>query len=129
MEPLTVLIVDDEPDMRFYLRSCLSSLAAEIGSVLEAGDGLEALPMVRSGSVHLVVSEVALPRLDGYELCRIIKRDPRLRHVAVLLIGGGPEGSAAAAVGADGFLEKPFNSLQLRSTLGDLPLEPPRSSH
>ena len=116
MKALNLLVVDDDPDMRFYLRGCLETLGPEGGRVLEAADGLEAIPLVRSGAVDAVVADVVLPRLDGYGLCRAIKRDPALRRLPVLLVSG-EEGRPPEDVGADGFLAKPFNARELHAAL------------
>ena len=115
--PQTVLLVDDDPDMRLYLRSCLRGRASPFDRVIEASDGLEALRLVRSGAVHLVISDVGLPGLDGRRLCRAIRDDAALHHVAVLLISGdGVMGESPA----DAFLIKPFNSHQLLAALDGL---------
>jgi two-component system, chemotaxis family, chemotaxis protein CheY len=121
MLPRTVLVVDDDADMRLYLRSCLRSLASPFDHVIEAADGLEALRLVRAGTVDLVISDVGLPGLDGRRLTRAIRDDAALRHVSVLLISG--DGVIADSI-ADGFLVKPFNSHQLVAALDRLP---PRS--
>ena len=116
--PQTVLLVDDDPDMRLYLRSCLRGLALPFDRVIEAGDGLEALRLVRSGTVSLVISDVGLPGLDGRRLSRAIRDDAALHHVSVLLVSGdGVMGDCTA----DGFLSKPFNSHQLLAALAALP--------
>jgi CheY-like chemotaxis protein len=121
----TVLVVDDDPDMRLYLRSCLRTLASPFDQVIEAGDGLEALRLVRSGAVDLVISDVGLPGLDGRRLTRAIRDDVALRHVAVLLISGD---GALRENAADGFLSKPFNTHQLSAALDGLtPRRPGRS--
>ena len=112
--PPTVLIVDDDPDMRLYLRSCLRGLT----SPFEAADGLEALRLVRSGAVTLVISDVALPGLDGRRLSRAIRDDAALSHVTVLLISGE---EVLGESNADGFLSKPFNTRQLLAALDRLP--------
>jgi CheY-like chemotaxis protein len=122
VRPRTVLLVDDDPDMRLYLRSCLRSMASQFERVLEAADGLEALRLARSEAVDLVISDVGLPGLDGRRLCRAIRDDVALMHVAVLLISG--DGSARD-VAADGFLIKPFNSHQLIAALDGLTPRPP----
>ena len=120
--PPAVLIVDDDPDMRLYLRSCLRGLASPFQRVIEAADGLEALRLVRSGAVSLVISDVALPGLDGRRLTRAIRDDVALSHVAVLLISGE---SVLDESSADGFLSKPFNTHQLLAALGRLPARHP----
>jgi len=123
--PRTVLVVDDEPDMRLYLRICLRSLALPFGRVIEAADGLEALRVIRSEPVDLVISDVALPGFDGRRLTRAIREDAALHHVLVLLI------SSEAVLGdsaADGFLFKPFNTRQLAAALDKLAPRPPMPS-
>ena len=116
--PPTVLIVDDDPDMRLYLRSCLRGLTSPFERVIEAADGLEALRLVRSGAVTLVISDVALPGLDGRRLSRAIRDDAALSHVTVLLISGE---EVLGESNADGFLSKPFNTRQLLAALDRLP--------
>ncbi|MGH7564491.1 MAG: response regulator [Gemmatimonadota bacterium] len=123
--PLTVLIVDDDPDMRLYVRRCLAYLGKSVGRVLEAEDGREALSLLQTNVVHLVITDVILPHLDGRSLSRAIKGDPRKRDISVLMISG-EESDAAARDTADGFLAKPFNAQQLREAVDKLPLRPPR---
>jgi two-component system, chemotaxis family, chemotaxis protein CheY len=120
--PPAVLIVDDDADMRLYLRSCLRGHASPFQRVIEAADGLEALRLVRSGAVSLVISDVALPGLDGRRLTRAIRDDAALSHVAVLLISGE---SVLGESSADGFLSKPFNTHQLLAALDRLPARRP----
>jgi CheY-like chemotaxis protein len=119
--PRTVLVVDDDDDMRLYLRSCLRGLPSPFDRVIEAADGLEALRLVRCGAVHLVISDVGLPGLDGRRLCRAIRDDTGLNHVSVLLISGD---GAVGESDADGFLFKPFNTHQLLAALDRLAPRP-----
>jgi two-component system, chemotaxis family, chemotaxis protein CheY len=121
--PRTVLLVDDDSDMRLYLKSCLRVLAYPFDRVIEAADGLEALRLVRSGTVDLVISDVGLPGLDGRRLSRAIRDDGALAHVSVLLISGD---AVMGESTADGFLFKPFNSQQLHAALGALVPRPTR---
>ena len=116
--PPAVLIVDDDADMRPYLRSCLRGLASPFQRVIEAADGLEALRLLRSVAVSLVISDVALPGLDGRRLTRAIRDDAALSHVTVLLISGE---TVLGDSYADGFLSKPFNTRQLLAALDRLP--------
>ena len=117
--PLNVLLVDDDPDMRLYLRSCLRSMGARVDRVLEAADGLEALRLVGTGDVHLVISDILVPGLDGRALCRVIRESHDLDDVTVLLISG-EDGAGIDGSQADGFLAKPFNSRQLTAAIEDL---------
>ena len=78
--------------------------------IVKARSGLEALEIVRKDAPHFLVSDVLLPRLDGFALCRRIKEDPLLQHVPVLLFSMRVEGpkyeAFAAEVGADRFLPR-----------------------
>ena len=122
--PQTVLVVDDDADMRLYLRSCLRGLASPFERVIEAADGLEALRLVRTGDVDLVITDVGLPGIDGRRLSRAIRDDAALGHVSVLLISG--DGVLGDSI-ADGFLLKPFNTHQLLAALQGLDPRPPAS--
>jgi CheY-like chemotaxis protein len=122
--PRTVLLVDDDADMRLYLRSCMQSLAPPFERVIEAADGLDALRLVRSDTIHLVICDIGLPGLDGRRLARAIRDDAALSHVAVLLISG--DGSMGDST-TDGFLIKPFNSQRLIAALDGLVPRPPPS--
>ena len=115
--PATVLVVDDDEDMRFYVRGCLGKLGLK--DVVEASNGVEALRIARGKEIALVVSDVAMPEMDGYELCRTLKADPTLNSVPVLLISG-ESGEPPPDVRADAFLPKPFNAARLWASVADL---------
>jgi CheY-like chemotaxis protein len=108
----TILIVDDDPDMRLYLRGCLRGLGEAAGPVIDAADGVEALRWVRADVVGLVISDVVLPRIDGRALREAIRGDALHAHLPILLISG--ESGAALPMGPDdAFLAKPFNARDL----------------
>jgi CheY-like chemotaxis protein len=108
----TILIVDDDPDMRLYLRGCLRGLGEAAGPVIAAADGVEALRWVRADLVGLVISDVVLPRMDGLGLRQAIREDALHAHLPVLLISGEP-GAALPNGPDDAFLAKPFNAREL----------------
>jgi CheY-like chemotaxis protein len=115
----TILIVDDDPDMRLYLRGCLRGLGEATRPVIEAADGVEALRRVRADSVGLVISDVVLPRMDGLALRQAIREDSVHAQLPVLMISGEPE--AALPYGPyDAFLAKPFNARELRAAVSGL---------
>ena len=116
--PLTVLVVDDDPDMRHYLRTCLRAPRLQVDRVLETDDGLEALHLARSTAVDVVISDIVIPGLDGRALCRAVRAIPEFDQVSLLLISG--EDGPGADACADAFLPKPVNSQQLLAVLEGL---------
>lgn len=119
LSTLTVLVADDDADMRLYLRVCLQRMGA--ARVLEAADGHEALTL--ASGADLVVSDVRMPDLDGVALCRALKADARTHSLPVLLVSG--EGALPPGSGAGGFLAKPFNAAVLRAEVARLLAPPP----
>ena len=109
----TILIVDDEPPILDLVRFTLED--AEV-RVVEASDGVEALALARRLRPDLILLDVHMPRLDGLEACRQIKRDPALaRTPIVMLTAAGQEADRARGreAGADEYLTKPFSPLAL----------------
>lgn len=114
-----ILIVDDDADMRLYLKGCLLARNPPTRHVLEAADGVAALLLIRSEEVALLISDVLLPGMDGLALRMAIRQDPVHARLPILLIsgeGGGPSDMDAR----DGFLPKPFNARQLISAVNRL---------
>jgi len=112
----TVLIVDDNPDMRDFLRSLLEGRYAMDLAV----DGKDALARIRAATPDLVLSDVMMPEMDGYQLCEAIKKDPAIRHLPVILLTAKTETvmkHAGYEFGADDYLGKPFDPEELLSKL------------
>jgi DNA-binding response OmpR family regulator len=109
----TILIVDDEPPILDLVRFTLED--AEV-RVVEASDGVEALALARRLRPDLILLDVHMPRLDGLEACRQIRRDPALaRTPIIMLTAAGQEADRARGreAGADEYLTKPFSPLAL----------------
>ena len=103
-----VVVVEDQADLRDLIRRLLEASY----DVHEAKDGREALEYLRTASVDLVVSDIMMPRMSGTELCRMMKSDPVLRTVPIILLTArvGSEATMDAyAHGADDFVSKPFH--------------------
>ena len=108
---LTALVVDDSPVNRKLLARLLATLDIESR---EAADGRAALAILgREGSdVGVVLLDIVMPEMDGYETLAAIKADPRLRHVPVIMISGVDELDSVIRcieLGATDYLPKPFN--------------------
>ncbi len=126
----TVLIVDDEPPIVELLRFTLED---EHVRVVEACDGLEALDVARAERPDLVFLDVQLPYVNGFDVCRRLRREPGLEKTKiVMLTAAGQEQDVARgrAAGADLYLTKPFSPLRLltlvQSLLPEVPLWPER---
>ena len=117
---LTILVADDDADMRLYLTGCLRTMGP--AHVLEAADGREALHLARAFVPDLIISDIAMPGLDGLALCRALNADPGTRAIPLLLISGE---TRAPPSDGDGFLAKPFNALRLRAEVERLMRGPP----
>jgi CheY-like chemotaxis protein len=103
----TIVVVDDVP----MFRDLTSLFLARTARVLQAGSAEEALSLLRSESVDLLITDLHMPGMDGAELCRTVKADPELSQlpVVMLLRGGSDEDSMRAVrAGADDLLSKPL---------------------
>lgn len=112
MKP-TILVVDDETDIRGLLRTLLQRAGY---AVVEAATGSEVEAAVMQHAPGLVLLDVMLPGLDGYDVCRRLKTNPATRHVPILMqtaLRGRTEELRAMGAGADGFLSKPINRADL----------------
>lgn len=105
----TVLVVDDQEDERRIQQAFLSHRGFRVA---EAADGVAALERAFADPPDLVLLDVAMPRMDGFEVCRTLREDPRTSDVAILLLTASVVGELeerARAAGADGILTKPID--------------------
>lgn len=80
-----ILLVDDEPDMIWAISQGLSKAGYEIAT---ASDGVEALMSVGRCAPDMIVLDVSMPRLDGWQVCASLRRDPQLGAIPILLLTG-----------------------------------------
>jgi cyclic di-GMP phosphodiesterase len=108
-----VLVVDDGAANRELIRIYLETIECE---VRQAADGMTALAMIEADAPDLVLLDVRMPRMDGYEVCRRIKAMPRGRLLPVVMITGLSQTAhrvAALEAGADDFMAKPVEGAEL----------------
>jgi len=114
-QPASIVIAEDDPAMRDLLTCMVESLGHE---VRPAPDGARALEAVSARPPDLVLSDVNMPEVDGFELCRRLKASPTTRLIPIVLITGLGQEHRVRGIeaGADEFLSKPveFGDLQLR---------------
>ena len=105
-----VLVVDDDPDMRAYVCRCLASLEHEVGEILEASDGTEALSLISNRRINLVVADIVMPQLDGFELRARVHERPDSATTPFLFISGNELDLTTGSENNTYFILKPFNS-------------------
>ena len=108
-----ILVVDDN---EINLRLLEARLGAEFYEVVLAVNGPEALALAATGGIDLVLLDVMMPGMDGYEVCRRLKADPQTTHIPVVLVTALDQPSdriEGLNAGADDFLTKPARDLQL----------------
>jgi phosphoserine phosphatase RsbU/P len=118
MDPV-VLIVDDNDDNRFTLSMRLEACGYE--NIVTAENGREALDKMRSGPVDLVLLDIMMPEMNGYEVLEHLKADTELRDLPVIVISALDEMDSVIKcieLGAEDYLAKPFNPTLLRARVG-----------
>jgi len=114
-----ILVVEDNDDVRFYIRQYLEPAY----HVEEARDGLEGLDTAGKLVPDLIISDVMMPNMDGYEFCRIIKNDLKTSHIPVILLTAKASDDhkiEGLETGADDYLVKPFNARELLARIKNL---------
>ncbi|MEK7347973.1 MAG: response regulator [Candidatus Eisenbacteria bacterium] len=108
-----ILVVDDE----IYIVHILDfSLGMEGYEVLTALDGEQALERLKNDKPDLIVLDIMMPKVDGYEVCRAIKANPETQHIPVILLsakGRNVDQKMGFDVGADDYITKPFSPRKL----------------
>ncbi len=126
---MKALIVDDNATNRYFLEVLLKSRGHETEP---AADGIEALQLLRADHFDLIVSDILMPRMDGYRLCRECKRDERLRDIPFLFITStytdDKDRHFAANLGAEGFVTRPIEPDALMDII-DQVVAKPREGH
>ena len=116
----TILMADEDAASRKMLRLILES---DGFLCVEAADGESALTMLERGKVDAVISDIIMPRMDGYRLCQAVRKDPRFRHLPVIVYaaaGGAGDEAFSRDLGADAFIQKPASSASIAATLNEV---------
>jgi adenylate cyclase len=114
-----LLVVDDNEDNRYTLTRRLAREG--YASVTTATNGREALALLRAKPIDLVLLDIMMPDMNGYEVLEHLKADPQLRHIPVIMISAVDEVESVircVELGAEDYLSKPFNPTLLRARVG-----------
>lgn len=115
---IKILVVDDFPTMRRIIRNLLKEL--EFNNVEEAEDGLAGIAKLRHGSFGFVVTDWNMPNMDGLAMLKMIRADPALAKLPVLMVTAEAKREniiAAAQAGANGYVVKPFTAATLEEKI------------
>jgi adenylate cyclase len=115
----TLLVVDDNEDNRYTLTRRLSREG--FSNIATATNGREALELLKAKPIDLVLLDIMMPDMNGYEVLEHLKADPQLRHIPVIMISAVDEIESVircVELGAEDYLSKPFNPTLLRARVG-----------
>ena len=120
MKKKVLLVEDDEAIIEL-----LSEVLQDLGEyqLLHAADGLEALRIIREHHPDLVLLDILIPELTGFEVCQTVKSDPDTSHIKVIMISGMAQNAdilKAKEVGAEAFITKPFSIAELVTQVEEL---------
>lgn len=114
-----LLIIDDNADIRAYVRSIFEKEY----QILEAADGREGFDLAIQTSPNIVICDLMMPRMDGFEFCRYLKSDERSSHIPVVMLTAKAtleDRIEGFELGADEYLTKPFHKTELQSRVKNL---------
>ncbi|MFH1829222.1 MAG: response regulator [Pseudomonadota bacterium] len=112
-----VLVVDDEPDMQSLLTDLLDFSGFD---VIAATDGVEGLSLAQQKLPDAILLDIMLPRLDGFQMCRLLKFNERYRNIPIIMVTARnqpKDKELATGSGADGYVTKPFDTKELVSEI------------
>jgi len=115
-----ILIAEDEPSIVLSLEFLLGDAGFE---VITASNGMDALALAEQHKPDLLVLDIMLPVVDGFEVCRTLRANPELRGMRILMLtarGREHELARGLALGANAYVTKPFGTRELMKTVGEL---------
>lgn len=119
----TILVVDDSAMMRKIVLRTLKMAEVEFDEVLEAGDGVEALALLRAHRVNLIMCDINMPKMSGLELLVQIKEEQLAAGVPIVMVtteGSEPQVRQALLAGACAYIRKPFTLDHIKNNVKPL---------
>jgi ligand-binding sensor domain-containing protein/signal transduction histidine kinase/DNA-binding response OmpR family regulator len=114
-----ILVVEDSVEVQDYIKGSLEPLY----TVVEAGDGREGIQNAREIIPDLIISDIMMPEVDGYELCSVLKSDVQTSHIPIILLTAKASEEnilQGLETGADDYITKPFNTKILKARIKNL---------
>ena len=111
---MSVVLAEDDIDIRDLVQMVLEGLGLEVRAV---GNGADALAACRESAPRLLLLDITMPGMNGLEVCRAVRQDPKLSDLPIILMTARAQSSDVAAgldAGADAYIIKPFGPIELR---------------
>ncbi len=121
MDSLRFLIVEDSPTMRQLISFSLKRFKG--CKIVEAVDGVDALKKLQTEEVDMILTDINMPVMDGLKLVTLVKQNPKLRELPIVIItteGAQEDRDRGLALGADAYISKPIQSSHLLKVITDL---------
>ncbi len=118
-----VLVVEDNNDLRHFLRQCLAEETNFPCRVIEAANGKDGYELAMAQIPDLIISDIMMPKIDGVQLCHMLKNDKRTDHIPIILLTAKASGESkieGLEIGADDYLTKPFQEFELLARIKNL---------
>ncbi|HOC93329.1 MAG TPA: response regulator [bacterium] len=117
MKDSAILVVDDSP---VVVEAVSEALIKDGFKVFTAADGIEALDAVKRHSVDLILLDIDMPRMNGYQVCKLLKRDPAFKHIPIVMLtakSAETDRIWGLKAGSDEYLTKPFNYAKVKEVI------------
>jgi two-component system, OmpR family, alkaline phosphatase synthesis response regulator PhoP len=118
-----ILIVDDDPLIRNLLGQILESFEEKGVQLLNANNGIVAIEIVKKEKPDIIFLDVMMPKMNGFEVCSIIKNDLLLNNIYIIMLtakGQEIDKQKAKGIGADFYITKPFNIKEIVEKVSDI---------
>jgi two-component system, chemotaxis family, chemotaxis protein CheY len=121
MDPITFLVVDDSPTMRQLITFSLKRVRG--CKIVEAVDGVDALKKLQAFHIDMILVDINMPVMDGLKLVSLVRQDPKIKHLPVIIItteGAEEDRSRGLALGANAYIVKPIQASHLLKTINEV---------
>jgi len=118
-----ILVVDDEETVRTLAQACIRHGLGEQHQALHARNGEEALAAAERDQPDLILLDILMPGMDGFEVCRRLKESPRTKDIPIVFLtalGAEKDISRGLALGGHGYMIKPFSAVTLAAQITEL---------
>jgi CheY-like chemotaxis protein/RNA polymerase subunit RPABC4/transcription elongation factor Spt4 len=119
---LRILVVDDDPDIRLIVSATLRGLSVPV-EVVQARDGIEAIEKALESAPDMVILDVMMPNMDGFETCRALRSRVQTAFVPILMLTASADQDSRTKgylIGTDDYMSKPFQPVELKLRVGRL---------